>query len=65
MVLLLLCLLLLIIVLIESNAPQFYCADPDVPSTINNQDRKFLLIGSDNSAGAGIGNFLIFYPSAF
>ena len=65
MVLLLLCLLLLIIVLIESNAPPFYCADPDVPSTINNLDRKFLLIGSDNSAGAGIGNFLIFYPSAF
>lgn len=54
----------LLITIASSNRP-IYCSDPDVPSTINNQDRKFLLIGSDNSAGAGIGNLLIFYPAAF
>lgn len=62
LLLLLLCILIKITI---SDRSQLYCGDPDVPTTINNRDRKFLLIGSDNSAGAGIGNFLIFYPAAF
>jgi hypothetical protein len=31
------------------------CQDPDVGSSIHNKDRKFLLIGSEGSEGAGIG----------
>lgn len=42
-----------------------HCRDPDlggqIPANMKNQ-RRFLLIGG---AGAGIGNFLVFYPAAY
>ena len=42
-----------------------FCRDPDlggqIPANMKNQ-RRFLLIGG---AGAGIGNFLVFYPAAY
>ena len=41
------------------------CIDPDVIAPISNSERKFLLIGSEGSQGAGLGNLLIFFPSAF
>eukprot|EP01040_Poterioochromonas_malhamensis_P006428 gene6428-6924_t len=41
------------------------CRDPDVGGTSQNKDRKFVLLGSEDSGGAGVGNFLIFYPAAF
>src|SRR4051794_10154137 len=43
------------------------CRDPDAGGTAQNKDRKFLILGSPgaDSGGAGIGNFLIFYPAAF
>lgn len=45
--------------------PPIRCRDPDHTTQIpadQKGDRSFLLIGG---AGAGIGNFLIFYPSAY
>jgi hypothetical protein len=41
------------------------CHDPDVGGTIQNKDRKFLLIGSPSAGGAGMGNLLVFFPAAF
>lgn len=41
------------------------CHDPDAGGTIQNKDRKFLILGSAHAGGAGFGNLLIFYPAAF
>jgi hypothetical protein len=41
------------------------CHDPDAGGTIQNKDRKFLILGSSSGGGAGLGNILIFYPAAF
>jgi hypothetical protein len=41
------------------------CRDPDVGGTAQNKDRKFMILGSEDSGGAGIGNLLIFFPAAF
>lgn len=38
------------------------CRDPDLGGQLHSKDRKFVLIGG---AGAGIGNFLIFFPAAY
>lgn len=32
---------------------------------MQNSDRRFLLFGSDDSQGTGLGNFLVFYPAAY
>jgi hypothetical protein len=41
------------------------CRDPDVGGTYQTNNRKFLVLGAEDSGGAGIGNLLIFYPAAF
>lgn len=41
------------------------CHDPDVGGDIQNNDRRFIIIGSDNASGAGMGNILIFFPAAY
>lgn len=56
---LLLCLCAILI--IPSNG-DVICRDPDLGGQIHSKDRKFVLIGG---AGAGIGNFLIFFPAAY
>eukprot|EP00605_Chrysophyceae_sp_TOSAG23-4_P001448 GSChrysophyteH1.ASY1.ANO1.1576.1 assembled CDS len=43
----------------------FTCHDPDVGGSTQNNDRRFLIIGSDDSVGAGLGNLLIFFPAAY
>jgi hypothetical protein len=48
-----------------SSLRDILCHDPDVGGTTQNRDRKFILFGSDNSQGAGIGNLLIFFPSVY
>lgn len=45
--------------------PEVVCRDPDVGGTRLNSERQFVVVGSDNSGGAGIGNLLIFFPAAF
>ena len=46
--------------------PDFYCRDPDlggeIPADMRGKARRFLLIGG---GGGGIGNFLIYHPSAY
>lgn len=32
---------------------------------MKNKDRKFLIVGNENTQGTGIGNILIFYPAAY
>jgi hypothetical protein len=61
-----------IILLVEFSSSQntiknedFHCADPDNGGTVQNNDRRFLIIGSDDSTGAGMGNLLIFFPAAY
>lgn len=44
---------------------EIQCRDPDVGGTAQNKDRKFMILGSDNGGGAGMGNLMIFYPAAF
>eukprot|EP01038_Epipyxis_sp_PR26KG_P005812 gene5812-8018_t len=56
---------LLLIHLHFSTPPPIICRDPDVGGTARNNDRKFMMIGSDSSGGAGLGNLLIFFPAAF
>ena len=51
----------LVAVIIPSNA-NVVCRDPDLGGQVHSKDRKFVLIGG---AGAGIGNFLIFFPAAY
>ena len=58
-------LLLLLPLLAWCHRQNIACSDPDVTSTSKNKDRKFLLLGSEGGEGAGLGNLLIFYPSAF
>ncbi len=41
------------------------CHDPDAGGDVQNNDRRFLIIGSDSAAGAGMGNILIFFPAAY
>lgn len=41
------------------------CRDPDVGGTAQNRDRKFMVLGSADAGGAGLGNLLIFFPAAF
>lgn len=41
------------------------CRDPDVGGTSQNKERKFMIIGSEDTGGGGIGNLLIFFPAAF
>ena len=67
-ILLLLLLLLLIttyVTFTTAVAKDFVCHDPDVGGTLQNLDRRFLVIGSDDSEGAGLGNLLIFFPAAY
>eukprot|EP01031_Cornospumella_fuschlensis_P027819 gene27819-33595_t len=45
--------------------PPIVCRDPDVGGTAQNMERKFLIFGTDDSGGAGLGNMLIFFPAAF
>ena len=56
---------ILLSALAQRPPPDFYCRDPDlggqIPANMKNK-RRFLLIGG---GGAGIGNFLIYYPSAY
>jgi len=49
----------------NSKQPQLSCRDPDVGGTRQNYDRRFLVLGAENSGGGGVGNLLIFYPAAF
>lgn len=58
-------LLLLIVIKPCVALREISCIDPDVISPYSNHDRKFLIIGSEGSEGAGLGNLLIFFPSAF
>lgn len=45
---------------------QIVCRDPFLGGTIrDNSERKFMILGSEDSGGAGIGNILIFYPSSY
>ena len=56
---------LLFVVLISASNQIHHCSHPDVGSRSHlkkMQERKFLLIAGN---GAGIGNFLIFFPAAF
>ena len=46
-------------------AQDFVCHDPDAGGTLQNSDRRFVLFGSDDSGGTGLGNFLVFYPAAY
>jgi hypothetical protein len=48
--------------LVDSDRPPLVCRDPDAGGTTQNKDRKFLVIGSEGSEGAGLGNLLIFFP---
>ena len=41
------------------------CHDPDAGGDVQNNDRRFLIIGSDSAVGAGMGNILIFFPAAY
>ena len=41
------------------------CHDPDTGGTTQNNDRRFLIIGNDNSVGSGLGNLLIYFPAAY
>lgn len=67
---LLLCRVLLSLVLAfqyasSRQSQDFVCHDPDAGGTLQNSDRRFLLFGSDDSGGTGLGNFLVFYPAAY
>lgn len=50
---------------IWGDRPQLRCRDPDLGGTVQNVDRKFMVLGAENTGGGGIGNLLIFYPAAF
>lgn len=50
---------------LHSSLSPVKCRDPDVGGTAQNKDRRFMIIGSEDSGGAGIGNLLIFFPAAF
>lgn len=50
---------------INSKQPELICRDPDVGGTRQNHDRRFLVLGAENSGGGGVGNLLVFYPAAF
>ncbi len=41
------------------------CHDPDLGGDVQNNDRRFIIIGSDSAVGAGMGNILIFFPAAY
>jgi hypothetical protein len=53
------------IFLAGADKPAIHCRDPDLGGTVQNRDRKFVVMGAENTGGAGIGNLLIFYPAAF
>jgi len=61
-------LLVFTLCLANPNVPpaDFYCRDPDlggqIPANMRAKSRRFLLIGG---GGGGIGNFLIYYPTAY
>jgi len=59
-------LLLSLLLVRESGAlTPIQCRDPDVGGSAQNVDRKFMVLGSENGGGAGLGNILIFYPAAY
>ncbi len=50
---------------IESKPHQLHCRDPDLggqSAKTKFSQKKFLVL---NGAGAGLGNYLIFYPAAY
>lgn len=49
----------------NNKQPALLCRDPDVGGTRQNHNRRFLVLGAENSGGGGVGNLLIFYPAAF
>jgi hypothetical protein len=53
------------ILISHSNSVQLKCRDPDLGGTSQNKDRKFIVLGSEDTGGAGVGNLLIFFPAAF
>ncbi len=61
--------IILIIIVLQNSYFSFsrkiLCRDPDIGGTTQNNHRSFLVIGSEDSGGAGIGNLLIFFPAAF
>ena len=64
----LLCTALIVLICITysgESLQDIVCHDPDAGGTIQNKDRKFLIMGSNNAGGAGLGNLLIFFPAAF
>jgi hypothetical protein len=55
--------LIISVVLSKSLYPHLHCRDPDLGTGHDHlRERKFLLISGN---GGGIGNYLVFYPSAF
>ena len=59
-------LILLVSLLVCTDSLQdVICHDPDAGGTIQNKDRKFMILGSNSAGGAGLGNLLIFFPAAF
>lgn len=59
------CILFLLCITVIPALRDIICHDPDAGGTIQNKDRKFLILGADHAGGAGFGNLLIFYPAAF
>jgi len=65
------CLCIAMLLVLQCNAQNtarsndLTCHDPDTGGTVQNNDRRFLLIGSEGSVGAGLGNLLIFFPAAY
>jgi len=41
------------------------CRDPAMGGDAQNADRRFLLLGKDDSGSAGLGNLLIFFPAVY
>jgi len=41
------------------------CRDPALGGDVQNADRRFLLLGKEDSGSAGIGNLLIFFPAVY
>ena len=41
------------------------CRDPAMGGDVQNADRRFLLLGKEDSGSAGLGNLLIFFPAVY
>ncbi len=57
--------LTLTLTIVNGVSKDMVCHDPDVGGSLQNNDRRFMVVGSDDSVGAGLGNLLIFFPAAY